>query len=254
MFYEKRHPHISRIRRVAFLLFFVLAGCGWPGTVFGQSSFLESPSKLPTNWEEYRESVPVGGGFRVGVMAFSDKVAVNPNRFWVFLPPLNASSDSLLCVEISSKDGRYVAQLPYELSGTAGPVSLEARPVELPTNHTGKLRRYAPDELAILAHISPRCGGPTGQYVVSAWHGEASPDTISVLVNSDVYTSIVGGSKYAVSFEVPCRRLKSPAKAYNRRCDIPASFLSPSITVDVRQRTTLGTKRYKYYSLPLRLR
>jgi len=250
----ERNSQASGIGRIALFLLFVLAGCGWTTAVLGQPSLVEPPPKLPSNWEKYRDSVPVGGGFRVGVMAFFDEVEVNPNQFWVFLPPLNATSDSLLCVEISSKDGRYVAQLPYRLSGPVGRASRQAQPVDLPTSHAEKLRDYTPDELAILAHLSSQCEGPTGHYVVSAWNAETSPDTISVLVNSDVYTSVVGGSKYAVDFEVPCPRLESPAKAYNRRCDIPVSFLTPGITVDVRQRNRLGSKTYKHYSLPLRFR
>lgn len=236
-----------------FLIALLESGTAWAQT----ATVLVPPDPQPPSWEEYRERVPVGGGFRVGLMALTDGRGLDPQRFTVFLPALDAQHDTMLCVEVSSKDGRYVGTLPYALT-PSGASSSGPHRVALPTKHADRLRGYRPEELAILAHLSPSCDGPTGHYVVAAWDERARPDTLSVLINSDVYASVVGGEGLAIDFEVPCRRLASPAKAYNRRCDIPAALITPATRLDIRQRASIweegGDEDYDYYPLPLRLR
>ena len=249
---------VARILTIL-LIGFLLGTCGYLQEATAQLPLLEAPSQRHPGWEEYRASVPVGGGFRVGLMTFTEQQTVNPRQFHVFLPRPNSAENSLLCVAISSKDGRYEAELAYRLDQVKYESSLIVQPVELPTAHTSKLRAYAPVDLAILAHISSSCDsptGPSGDYVVASWNHDGikvPPDTISVLINSDVYASVVGGKEFAIDFETPCQRLRGPNKAYNRRCDIPVDRLAPGVTLDVRRRSSVGTDDYKYYSLPLRL-
>ena len=77
--------------------------------------------------------IPVSGSLRVGIMAGVGSAKVRPDRFHVLLP---AGRRDPLCVEISSRDGRYEARrLRYELRGsTAGLTRLD-----LPSQHLSEL-------------------------------------------------------------------------------------------------------------------
>ena len=207
------------------------------------------PRELKPGWEQWHEKVPVSGGVRVGVMAVDEATAVDPRSFVAFLP---ASDLPLLCVEISSKDGRYEANLEFELAGrNAGLLRFE-----LPTKHRNELSRYAPPDLAILARLGRDCTAPPDRFVVAGWTDRALADTIVVFVNSDAPTMIVAGANGVISESAPCEEIVGGAapKAYNLACRVPKSWVGADTQFWVRQRIRRGrTVKLTDYDLPLGL-
>lgn len=216
------------------------------------SETLEPKKPLEPEWEKWIDQRPVSGGLRVGVMMGVSESGIDPDVFTVILP---ASDLSLLCVEVSSQDGRYEAKIPYEVGKLSpGPIQLS-----LPTKYEKKLSGYKAKEVSILARLSQQCGAPVGTFVVAGWDERAPTDTtISVFINSRVPTYIVGGIGGTIEYEVRCSDLREGAMAtvaYNKHCEVPESWVTPNIELYVRQRIRRGpTTSFRDVPLPIKLR
>lgn len=208
-----------------------------------------SPDGLSPGWEQWFDEVPVSGGVRVGVVTEPSPSPVDPQTFTVFL----ASADrSRICVEVSSKDGRYEARLEYDIAGReAG-----ATAFELPTAFGEQLGSYAGRDLAILTYVGD-CGEAPEEYLAATWGGSSDPDTVVVFVNSQVPTFVVGGERGRTDFTYECVPAAGDvaAKAYNKECRVPASVIRPgnSFKVIRRIRKPGGRIEMRPYNLPLRL-
>jgi hypothetical protein len=161
---------------------------------------------------------------------------VNPTVFHALLPGDHAAR---LCVEISSRDGRYEAkQLSYDVAGQPS----GARAFTLPTNHARDLSRYPSEQLAILARLSPDCGGAAGEYVVASWTRIVGPSTVSVYVNSNVPTFVgYASGDGAAADAVQCVELEGASRAFNRRCDIPVGWVHRG-SLELRKRERRGSR------------
>jgi hypothetical protein len=185
----------------------------------------------------WQERVPVSGGIRVGVVVWQPG-KFNPRELALTLPkedvrvgetdgkrrePLNR-----LCVEISSRDGRYSALLEYRIEKeAAGPVT-----AEVDTNGLDKLNAVGGEDVAILAGLSADCRSRSPfVYLVAAWSPPKPGDTITILLNSRVPTTILGPDA-----SVPCRELADVTTAYNLRCDLPANLEKEKVDLVIRQK------------------
>ena len=221
---------------------------GW--AVFGLVYLVAAPvaaqrpasPKPIKNDEHWLEKVPVAGGTRVGVVTLTSGAKVNPEKMTFMLP---ASPAKLLCIEVSSRDGRYSAKVEYPTQGL------------LPGNNTlsrsslykGPLGSYTADQLAILTQLGDDCTRPNGPFIVSSWHEPASVDTVVVLLNSRVPTSIVGGVG-KTDHEASCAPLEGVTTAFNLRCLVPALWIKPDMKFYIRMRR--GTS-FSQVALPLEL-
>lgn len=234
---------------------------GWATFVFLCGIFFNSPLRaqvtkplepkqpLKADWEKWLDNVPVSGNLQVGIMAGVDDKAVDVEVFTVFLP---ATTHKLLCVEVSSQDGRYEAKLEYELQNIKpGPISLR-----LPTAYKERLStNYKAVELAILTRLNERCGDTASElFVVSGWNDKSLADTVSIFVNSRFPTFIIGSENGKLKHEAECKDLRGDITAYNLRCEIPASWITPQTNFHIRKRQiTRGTIRNVDSALPLRV-
>lgn len=193
---------------------------------------------LSRDWEQWRDPVPVSGGLRVGVMAQPGS-PFNPVQLTVWLPKTDASA---LCIELSSQNGHYIASVPYDIRGEApGPLRLN-----LPASqHVPKLRNMQPDQVAILARLADGCGAvPTNprEFVVAAWNQLTLGETVIVMLNSRLPTSIGVGAK-KIETRYPCASLSGTTTAFNLRCEIPVSEMTSErrFVIEMRRGASVNT-------------
>jgi hypothetical protein len=194
---------------------------------------LEPRTPAASQWEQWRDPVPVSGGLRVGITA-EPGTTVNPSQLTVWLPKAEKATPSrMLCVDVSSQDGRYIASLEYDIRGEPdGPVALKIHP----SRWSAELRRFSPSQLAILARIAEACGripkGP-GPFLLASWDAQAARQTVSVLLNSRLPTSIVAEVAKRPQGRYPCERLTGTTTAFNLRCNIPVAAITPERTFKI---------------------
>ncbi len=231
----------------ALAILILQAICIAPATALAQSTRHLTPV---AEFEERflsSEEIPVSGTLRVGVMALADVASLDPTHFYALLPATRANA---LCVEISSRDGRYEArQLQYQLGGAAtGPNRMQ-----LPTRYASELAQYAPDELAILAWLSSDCRQDDPEFVVASWSSITTPDTVAVLLNSNVPAFVVARSANGGRLgEATCQQLTGRLRAYNRRCEVPLAWIREG-TLTLRKRERRGSRSIQV-STPLTIR
>lgn len=200
-----------------------------------------------TKSERWLKSVPVSGGLRVGVMAIARQKRPRGDTLYVILP--STGRLSRLCVEISSRDGRYEAKLEYDISERSpGLDTLEFLPA-----HRREIEKLEADELAILAHVDSTCAGKVETFVVAAWEPIAAADTVTVFLNSRVPTYVIALEAKRVTHETRCEDLSETTTAFNLRCRVPSSWMKSTGDFYVRKRERRGT-RTSFVDTPLPLR
>jgi len=166
--------------------------------------------------EEFLQRVPISSaGIRVGVLTDVIGQRIDPARFFVYLPAHRSRS---LCVEISSRDGRYGAEMEYRLDMVVpGRITLS-----IPSRHVSDLRGYRSHQIAVLARLGNSCERPDGEFVVASWVADHGTERVLVLVNSpapevDVLVPVHGN----VVRRVRCSPVREGrAIAYNWQCHL----------------------------------
>jgi hypothetical protein len=227
-------------------LFCVLLFCAAAHSAFAQQA---RPRLRPDpewvkkdNWERWQKEVPVSGDVRVGVVAKGDR-RLTPTSLLVFLP---SSTETTLCIELSSQDGRYSARLPYPLNdNTSRTVQLD-----LPTKYARELANYEPRQIAILASLGNGCSQPPSTYVLARWDLIEQVDDLLVLLNSRLPARIRGeGPNGPLSFD--CLPLDGVTTGFNLSCEIPRRELAGRTSLVVEMRRGGAITRLQ---LPLLLR
>lgn len=219
-----------------------------PGSLCGTSELAAQTSQMltPVSAEEsWFDPVPVGGGLRVGVM-FETEAGRMDDSFTVWLPE---EATGRLCVEISSRDGRYEGNFEYVLSRDAGTQVI----LSWPSEHFRRLASYPPSEIAILSQLGSDCASPRGPYAVAAWTEPTTATEAVVFLNSDEPSSLVLVVDGLVAQERPCAELSGVTRSFNLRCPLPLSWRDPGGAVFVRILEFSG-RRAQPRDLPLPLR
>lgn len=205
-----------------------------PRTADAQQPALLEPQ---TRWEQWLDQVPrpASGGIIVGIMSSNADVRLDPRYVEIRVP---LRTEGPLCLELNSRDGRYMAHFDYVIGNAArrGSVRLHLR-----SFHETKLRRYRVSEVAILARHGGRCSDTTGQYIPAAWRGSILQDSTYVLVNSRVPTDVIGGSNGREQYRVRCLDLPGVSFSFNLRCAMPSAWIVPGIQFFIQMRE--GTAR-----------
>lgn len=182
-------------------------------------------------------------------MGYESDERVVPTRFFVRVPEHNIST---LCVEISSRDGRYEARLPYDISGLKEGI----HEFELPTRYASDLRNYAVKDIVILAKIGKDCESSGSFYVLSSWNKppENSPD-IFVYLNSDkpVFFRFKRLKDNEI-VNIECKPINVPVSvAYNCKCEIPVKDIQGVTDFYIRQRVRrINDISFINYSFPFK--
>jgi hypothetical protein len=196
------------------------------------------PERASGGWQE---RVPVSGGIRVGVVVWQ-RGRFNPRELVLTLPGERSKLSERLCIEISSRDGRYTALLEYRIANEpAGQIKAVVQAPDI-----DRLNAAAAEDVAILASLSSDCRAQSPSvFVVAAWHPPKAGEAIAVLLNSRVPTTIVGPNVSAT-----CTELEGVTTAYNLRCDLPAGLVEGEVALGIRQKRGRGETTLP---LPLKL-
>ena len=214
-----------------FILFniIIFLGC----FAFGQT--YPDEQALENEWEQWQDKVPVSGSVSVGLMLDQANDAFDPSSFYIVIPDTETTN---ICVELSSKDGRYSANINYDISDLESGI----QQFILPTKYKSELAAYSADEVVILATLSASCDGKPDTYLVSGWLQMSSLKRISVYVNSIVPTTlvVVNNDESAVSFS--CETLELPKVAYNKKCTIPLEVYNTATSLVIKERVRRGIR------------
>lgn len=199
------------------------------------------------NWEVWQERVPVSGGVRVGLMLNSSQSEIKPHRFFVMIPETGIKN---LCVELSSKDGRYSAKVDYDLTG----VEQGMKEFYLPTRYAKELKKYTSDELVILASLSSSCNVNPHWYLISSWDPKFQDATsVVAYVNSVVSTSLSLQRANGENEELKFESLQLPTVAFNKKCVVPFKLMGTESILQVRQRVRkMNRVRFNTYEIPVK--
>ena len=230
-----RVPTVNDLIRILTGSLIVLVFLTGAGGVQAQTTQPLEPKERPPDWERYTEEIPVSGGLRVGLMNDTDGKINDPRVVYALIPSASAAS---LCVEISSQDGRYSANLEYDVSNTDS----GWRPLTIPTEKHSELSGYDRDGLVVLANLSASCDGSTGTLIVTSWEEQAAGgdgdvgEHVYVYLNSRIPTTIVGTVGGQVDNEARCQTLGDVTTAYNLRCAVPTEWVSTDSEFYIRMR------------------
>ena len=141
----------------------------------------EEPEQI-LGWQQ------VAGGIRKGLLLVdAGDGQVSLDALAVAVPETGGGP---LCVIIDSRDGRYHAELEYQLA--SGPAT--SYHLAFPTQHVSTLAQYTARELGVLAYLSPECDPwiKEGDRIVAAsWGGDLqSAETFLLLLNSAQATAV----------------------------------------------------------------
>jgi hypothetical protein len=182
-------------------------------------------------WQErWVQRVPVSGSVVPGVLLGDPAERVMPEAISV---PLPAGHEPVLCVTVTSKDGRYHAQATFRVPRTAtGATTLQG-----PREFRSRLRRYPAGHLAIKAEFAARCNDRTTAQVPARWGAVFQQTDVFLLVNSRYYTEVLWTGEDGRSRTVVCPEVDADhAVAYNRECRLPRAELPDSVSLLVRSR------------------
>lgn len=204
-------------------------------------------SALDKDWEIWQEKVPISGNVRVGFMLESTKK--DPEYFYASIPE-NVSIPTNLCIEISSKDGRYSAKIDYPITESNLGKNIW---LYLPTEHKNDLTKYKTDELIILGALTNDCKKPN-IYVVCSWDNPEANNTKSVhfYANSATNSTLFIKKRDSSEVSYSCEVLNEPTVAYNRKCTIPRESIKDLASIFLRNKTKRGPRKIIVdYRLPL---
>jgi len=176
--------------------------------------------------ESLRSEAPVSGGDVLGLSVVADvEASTSADKIFVRRP---ATKNGRVCLEIASRDGRYVASNTYEMP-EASPGAFVLAPIG--TQHPEIFRGASPRNLAILARMGT-CPSPDGDIVLVAW-GRApelgSPIRVTVAVQGARSKANLVVGQGATSI-LPCERIREErGTAFDALCTLtlPKGALRP---------------------------
>ena len=202
-----------------------------------------------TDWEIFHKKIPVSGEIRTGLVVTADNKAKPSNHFYVQIPQQEAA---LLCVEISSNDGRYSGKLTYDIDKLEPGI----HQFQWPTKFWGDLKKFTATEITILSWIGSSRTDQDKRYVLSSWASFDSMNKLTIILNSERKPQIyIRDTKKNSLEKFDCQRLEGqPNVAYNCLCHIPVDEICKDCEVTVVQRTRRGrTYSFNRYPMPIKL-
>jgi hypothetical protein len=166
------------------------------------------------NWEVWHDKVPISGDIKVGLVniPISEKKLIS-NKLYIKYKD-NTSKQKKIIIEISSRDGKYEAKLPYTLMNTDNDGIYE---LELPTKYFTQLKNYNLKDLAILAKIDD---GTNANFLCASWQKEFD-NNVTLYLNSENATYIMPNINGKAGEKKKCDRiLEKYSVSYNCKCDV----------------------------------
>jgi hypothetical protein len=189
-----------------------------------------------TDWEVWYKKIPVSGEIRTGIVAELENTASIQKSFYVLIPDDKAN---FLCVEISSNDGRYAANLEFDISGLSSGI----HEFDWPTIYYKDLQGLSSKDITIKSSVGKECGNEENFFVLSSWVQTDFKENAYIILNSEKKSRIrVYNNKTKETLEFECLDLEDrPNVAFNSSCSIPISVLTEDCEVFIIQRVRRGS-------------
>lgn len=169
--------------------------------------------------ESLNPEVRVSGATRGGILINALDRPTSLDRLLVRLPETLA--ERRLCLNLVTRDGRYQAQMEFDV-----PESAENF-VELayPTRFQTQLLQADQPYLAVLASLRKDCSGADALFVPVAWHLPDGLQRLQILVNAGHNDAqIIIPTRDGTRKTFPCERIDADARiAFDRLCTIELS-------------------------------
>ena len=193
--------------------------------------------------ESFAENVNISGSVRAGVMYRSNLPNATPDSLYI---DIGSKSNQILCARILSVDGKYGADIDYQLTGNRSGFTQ----FQLPTIMHDVVTSYTPNQLAVLAEIKPRCKSRKGHIVPASWGKPlVTSGIVKVFLNSGANNTFLklykhgGGSK-----KLSCNPIEAERNtAYDTECSIK------NVEIYDLGKTKIIRTNFGNHSRPLRL-
>jgi hypothetical protein len=199
--------------------------------------------------EVWLKKIPISGGLKVGTMYSVSSISKVQKSFFVKLPTGNYK---LLCVKVTSRDGRFYASMNYDINNTSGGL-LE---LQLPTKYWNELQNYTTDKLVILGTLGSNCNTEEEIIVPASWDKNDMKGILTIAVNSDKFPKVeIYDVKAKKSKDYPCKVLEGTDKiAYKCLCEIPLVELPKLYEVNIYHKVRSGpTMSFKSFPIKLKI-
>jgi hypothetical protein len=184
------------------------------------------PIKPKPGWEKWQDRVPVGADFLVGIHSNQKDESIDPSRLFVTLPK---NHGPILCVSISSIDGKYKAKLEYDIKNT-GSGEFE---FEIPTEHKDKLSKYKTQNVAIISKSGQSCTSTNGIYHVASWN-KSLEDKRYMYFGGETPVSISLFDAKGKITKVKAEKIEGvPAISYKWKCEVSQELLAKTTKIIV---------------------
>ena len=181
--------------------------------------------------ESFSDTVKVSGSFLLGLQYKSD---TKIDKLNVLFPE---NTKGILCVKISSIDGRYKALIEHKL---LLPVSGLTQ-LNFPSNYQEELKDYNSDELAVLASLGASCDEVDVELLVTSWNTHIDGKNVVLLIRSDARKDVVYVPESTEKFK--CKKFINKYKVtYDKYCELKG--------IDISKVSELTIKRKNLQEIP----
>jgi len=217
------------------LIIIILLNCIF---INAQNILVEPRNPIDEVWRKDM-NIPVSGEIRTGLVFDIENDNVIKDYFYVNLPE---EKFNLLFVEITSNDGRYNANLSFDIKNQP-PGELK---LKWSTEFYNDLKSFNSKELTILSWLGNDDNEERTQFVVSNWDSINSEEFIYIILNSEqqatinVYNPITNSS-----LDFKCEKfVDQPQVSFCTYCKIPLKAITKDSEVSVIQRARRSFNRY----------
>lgn len=211
------------------------------------------PIDLPPNWESWVNTSPISGLSRQGLQFTANKAKVDISNIMVYLP--QELENKRICLRITTFDRRYHANLSFLIKKpTKGMVQMH-----VPSKFTEKLKKYKPEEVALMATIDKNCGINKGLFLISSWSKKNTLKEFIVQFNSRKDIMLLALKNDELVFKQNFKELKektSSKVSFNKYCNVPFHILEEDVLIIIRETWVdeeAGALKVKDYPLPIAL-
>jgi len=223
------------------LLIFLFINCFF---LTAQNVPVEPRNPIDEVWRKDM-NIPVSGEIRTGLV-YSIEGDNNINEF--FYVNLPNEKFNLLFVEITSNDGRYNANLSFDIKNKpSGQLKLKWS-----TEFYNDLKSFNSKELTILSWLGNNEDEERKHFVISNWSSFNSEEFVYIILNSEqqatinVYNPITNNS-----LDFKCKIfVDQPQVSFGTYCKIPLNVITDDSEVSVIQR---GRRSFNRYPMNLKL-
>lgn len=176
--------------------------------------------------ERFAGNTQVSGQFLSGLAYASSLTEMDLSQLRLSYSRSSDVTPSLVCVRITSDDGRYWASNLYRAKGSFN----SAPRVPIPTLYEEQLKAYDASSLLVLATFSDNCNEGSGKTYVPGLLGDnnkGSELVAYVNVSQSKVSATLSDSDGNVVQKVKCKKPESGSKVtFSHLCRIPANAIS----------------------------